>query len=91
MAQRQFADALLGLIERNRIGLIYCHKPHTLLLLEPLLPSLRGLRIALDLHDDFVARDGDTQQPTHRSSAPLPGKTFCASILQCIYATGSAI
>ena len=59
MAQRQFADALLGLIERNRIGLIYCHKPHTLLLLEPLLPSLRGLRIALDLHDDFVARDGE--------------------------------
>jgi hypothetical protein len=59
MAQRQFALALLGLIQRNRVGLIYCHKPHTLLLLEPMLPSLRGLRIALDLHDDFVTRDGE--------------------------------
>jgi hypothetical protein len=59
MAQRRFAEALLGLIERNRIGLIYFHKPHTLLLLEEVLPSLRGVRIALDLHDDFVARDGE--------------------------------
>jgi glycosyltransferase involved in cell wall biosynthesis len=59
MAQKRFAEALLGLIERNRIGLIYFHKPHTLLLLEPMLPSLRGVRIALDLHDDFVARDGE--------------------------------
>ncbi|HQT79365.1 MAG TPA: glycosyltransferase [Rhodopila sp.] len=51
-----FQASLLTVVQEQRIAEIYFHKPHTMLLLEPLLGRLRPARFVLDLHDDFVAR-----------------------------------
>jgi glycosyltransferase involved in cell wall biosynthesis len=58
-SQASIADRVLSFVSRNRIDVIYFHKPHTLLLCEPILPRLWAQRCIVDLHDDFVARDAE--------------------------------
>ncbi|MBC9206163.1 glycosyltransferase [Roseomonas aerophila] len=43
-------------IRQQGIAHIYCHKIHALLLMQPILALLPGIRISLDLHDDFVRK-----------------------------------
>jgi glycosyltransferase involved in cell wall biosynthesis len=59
VAQKPAADQVMALIKRNDIGVIYFHKLHTMLLLEPVLDRLRDVRLIVDIHDDFVARDAE--------------------------------
>jgi glycosyltransferase involved in cell wall biosynthesis len=46
-------------IRRHGINHIYCHKVHALQLIQPILRHLPGLRVTLDLHDDFVRKAVD--------------------------------
>ena len=58
LAARQpaFGASLKALVRQRHITQIYFHKPHTMLLLEPVLHELQAVSFILDLHDDFVSR-----------------------------------
>jgi glycosyltransferase involved in cell wall biosynthesis len=67
-----FQQQLLDFVEQNAISEIYFHKPHTLLLLQPMLHRLKHVRLVADVHDDFVARSAEYNASYNSLFATLP-------------------
>jgi glycosyltransferase involved in cell wall biosynthesis len=63
---RPFVQSIIDFVEKNKIDVIYFHKPHTILMLRPLLHAFSSLQIIVEMHDDFVER-AEQYRLTYRS------------------------
>jgi len=61
-------------IRQQGITHIYCHKIHALLLMQPILALLPGIRVSLDLHDDFVRKAVDYDTAYGELFGELPAR-----------------
>jgi hypothetical protein len=78
---RPFVRSIIDFVKKNNIDVIYFHKPHTILMLRPLLHEFSSLQIIVEMHDDFVER-ADQYRLTYRSLfSRLNWKTI---VTQCL-------
>jgi hypothetical protein len=59
-------QSIIDFVKKNNIDVIYFHKPHTILMLRPLLHQFASLQIIVEMHDDFIER-AEQYRLTYRS------------------------
>jgi glycosyltransferase involved in cell wall biosynthesis len=64
--------AIVEMVRRNDIDVIYFHKPHALQLMLPVLGALPDVRMVLDLHDDFISRGTELDRAFQAFLGALP-------------------
>ncbi|WEM94152.1 hypothetical protein P0M04_22005 [Telluria mixta] len=66
IALRPFVHSIVDFVRKNEIEVIYFHKPHTVLMLLPLLHQFSSLEVVVEMHDDFIER-AEQYRLTYRS------------------------